>query len=569
MAKNYRNTVLKIIAGSAIAVLLVIYGFSVGRYEAFPFDLLKSFTESEEEQLREQLLENENLNHTALQRLHINKVKLPEDLGDWGAMVVAGTDVIIVDRKGALLGIDFQNFKKIKIIAPPIDLGFAELEEDGWPARDLFNPEKVRVKGGYADSKGAGVVDLYVSHHFYTEGCFISKLSRISLEKNNNEFRAQNEWQEIYKTSPCMYPLSDLLDDDKSVERWEFGGHISGGRIIRYDDDHVLLSMGDHFYDGYDKEPYAQDEDKSYGKFILININNGDHRNYAIGSRNSQGIYKDKDGIIWATEHGPGGGDELNIIEDGGNYGWPLETFGIQYHHNPWPESEEQGRHDRFTKPIFAWSNAIAPSDLIRVEGDKFGIWKGDLLVTSLIDRAIHRLRPDSENNRIIYDERIEIGHRIRNIVKLHDESLLLRTDDKYLIHIDDAGPVYELFDYETFLSNNEIARRIMELDDGDQIAMDINEGALVFQRSCANCHEMGGRSLIAPTLNGLANREVGSLADFNYSTTLAASEKVWDEDLLKNFLKSPEATFPGTSMSSVSLSNEEVELLTDYLINY
>lgn len=561
---------MKILAGSAIAVLVLIYGFSIGRYEVFPFDLLKSFTESEEQQLREQILQNENFNHTSLQRLHINKVKLPEDLGDGGTMVVAGTDVIIVTRKGSLFGIDFQNFEKINVMSPSLDLGFAALEEDGWPARDLFNPEKVRVKGGYIDPKGEGAVDLYVSHHFYDEGCFTSKLSRISLEKNSNEFQAKGVWEELYETTPCMRPLSDLYDDEKSVKRWEFGGHISGGKIIRYDDDHLLLSMGDHFYDGYDKEPYAQDEDKSYGKFILVNINNGDHRNYAIGSRNSQGIYKDRDGIIWATEHGPGGGDELNIIEDGGNYGWPLETFGIQYHHNAWPESEDQGRHNRFTEPMFAWANAIAPSELIRVEGNKFGIWEGDLLVTSLKDKAIHRLRPDSENNRIIYDERIEIGHRIRNIVELHDESLLLRTDDKYLIHIDDAGPVYELFDYETFLSDNEVARRIMELDeDDDQRAMDINEGALVFQRSCANCHEMGGRSLIAPRLNGLANREVGSLTDFNYSAALEASEKIWDKDLLNNYLNAPESTFPGTSMSRINLSDEEIEMLTDYLINY
>jgi len=563
MFKNYRVPVIKIIIGLAVAALLIIYGFSVGRYQVFPFDLLKSFTETEQERL----LRADNFKHTALQRLYINKVNLPEDLGEGGAMVASDTDVIIVDRNGALIAIDLQNFEKMRVSAPKISLGLEALEEDGWLDRELFNVEKVRVKGAYAERISENQIDLYVSHHFYNGECFRSKVSHINLELNNGEVSANGDWQEIYRTTPCMYPDEDLLDVERSVRRWVFGGHISGGQIIRYDDDHVLLSMGDHFYDGYDKEAYAQNEEISYGKFILINIRNGEFRNYAIGSRNSQGLYMDNDGIIWSSEHGPSGGDELNIIREGENYGWPLETLGIQYHHNPWLESENQGRHDQFTKPVFAWSRAIAPSGLVRVEGGKFGIWHGDLLLSTLNGRAIHRLRPASDNSRIIYDERIEVGHRIRNIVQLHDESILMRTDDNYLIHIDDAGPVYEYFDYDEFLSNNEIARRIMELDGSESQPVDMDERALVFERSCNHCHTTGEKSLTGPHLNNLANREVGSADDFNYSSALENSDRVWDEELLMEYLKSPQTALPGTTMEKVHLSDEEIKLITDYLL--
>lgn len=563
--KKCNISLLKVLLLFIVAAGFFIYGLSVHRYQVFPYSILKKIVETDEQIL----MRSENFKYTALQRLYINKMYVPYDKSNGGAMVASGRDVFIIDRQGAMIAYDFNTFDRMVTDVPDIPMGLDMLEEAGWNNREDFNPTKMRVKGAYADRKGDESIDLYVFHHFFNGECFESKLSRINLAKNFNRISSGGEWEVLFTTTPCLYPDSDLLEiGDMSVKRWIFAGHISGGRIIRYDESHILVSVGDYFYDGYDKEIYAMDDEISFGKFILINIENGEHQIFAKGSRNAQGLYMDREGIIWATEHGPQGGDELNIIKEGENYGWPMETLGIHYNNTLWPVSGDQGRHDQFMQPVFAWPEAIAPSDLIRIENEKFGIWKGDLLVSSLSGMAIHRLRPDIENSRILYDEKIDIGHRIRNIITLHDGSILLRTDDNYLIHIDDAGAVYEEFDEDTFFSENEIARRFKEINGTIHLDTSINQGALVFERSCTNCHAVGGSSLIGPNLAGLANREVGSLADFNYSEALKSSDRVWNERLLREYLKSPEATFPGTSMGRVNLSDREIEDINEYLFN-
>jgi len=104
------------------------------------------------------------------------------------------------------------------------------------------------------------------------------------------------------------------------------------------------------------------------------------------------------------------------------------------------------GRHNLHEKPVFGWANAIAPTDLLKIEGDKFSLWNGDLIVATLADESLRRLRLDSEN-RVIYDERIELGHRIRDMLILPDGSIGMITDDMVFIVIEDGGAVFEPLD--------------------------------------------------------------------------------------------------------------------------
>jgi len=90
----------------------------------------------------------------------------------------------------------------------------------------------------------------------------------------------------------------------------------------------------------------------SYGKTILIHLDDGTSEIYSLGHRNPQGLYVTPEGAIWSTEHGPQGGDELNLIVRGANYGWPLVTYGTDYGSAAWPLSHVQGRHDGYQQPI-------------------------------------------------------------------------------------------------------------------------------------------------------------------------------------------------------------------------
>jgi glucose/arabinose dehydrogenase len=134
---------------------------------------------------------------------------------------------------------------------------------------------------------------------------------------------------------------------------------------------------------------------------------------YSYGNRNPQGMTMDPvTGLIWETEHGPRGGDELNLIQSGANYGWPVITYGINYDGKPISAiSKKEG----MSQPVTYWIPSIAPSGLTFVTGDKYPAWKGSLLVGSL--RFNHINRCVMKDNKVVSQEKIllNIG-RTRNV---------------------------------------------------------------------------------------------------------------------------------------------------------
>ena len=136
-----------------------------------------------------------------------------------------------------------------------------------------------------------------------------------------------------------------------------FAGRESGGRIVLEDSNSVCFAIGRHGFDGLNSiQIHSQAKSSTVGKIIRANLISGKANHVSIGNRNSQGLMIDKDGNIWSTEHGPQGGDELNIIRQDVNYGWPFVAFGSQYGEQGWPASEYQNRHDGYARPIFSWA---------------------------------------------------------------------------------------------------------------------------------------------------------------------------------------------------------------------
>src|SRR5688572_16514718 len=185
-----------------------------------------------------------------------------------------------------------------------------------------------------------------------------------------------------------------------------FGGHMIGGQLALLDRQRLLLTVGDQGTEPGESLP--QDKTVSYGKTILINLETHASSMYTLGHRNPQGLYVDGSGIIWSTDQGPQGGDELNIISAGKNYGWPLVTYGTDYGQFTWPLSSQQGRHEGFEPPVYAWIPSIAVSALTDIRGILFKSWKDDLLVSSLKDRALWRVRVDQQ--KVVFTERIDVG---------------------------------------------------------------------------------------------------------------------------------------------------------------
>lgn len=155
---------------------------------------------------------------------------------------------------------------------------------------------------------------------------------------------------------------------------------------------------------------------------------------YAYGVRNPQGMTMDPStGLIWETEHGPRGGDELNIIKSGVNYGWPVITYGINYDGKPIsPISKKEGMQ----QPITYWIPSIAPSGLTFVTGDKYPSWKGSILAGSLRFNYVNRCI--IKDNKVVDQEKIllNIG-RVRNVE--------MGKDGYIYVAVEGPGAVYRL----------------------------------------------------------------------------------------------------------------------------
>jgi glucose/arabinose dehydrogenase len=147
---------------------------------------------------------------------------------------------------------------------------------------------------------------------------------------------------------------------------------------------------------------------------------------WSYGHRNSQGAaIHPKTGKLWENEFGHMGGDELNIPEPGGNYGWPVVSWGKHYDGTAIPEPPT---HPEFADAIYHWTPVISPSGTTFYTGEAIPGWRDNLLIGGLSSQAIIRLTLDGE--RVAAEERIPMGERIRDVVQAPDGSVYALTDE-------------------------------------------------------------------------------------------------------------------------------------------
>ena len=149
---------------------------------------------------------------------------------------------------------------------------------------------------------------------------------------------------------------------------------------------------------------------------------------WSVGHRNVQGLALDPvSGRVWATEHGPYGGDELNLVVAGGNYGWPLQSYGADYQtHEPVGKHEVAG----MINPSVAWVPSPAPSGLAIYTGDKIPAWRGSVFSGGLAAKDIRRIAVDA-NGKVTGQDRLAIGARVRDVRQGPDGYLYALTDEE------------------------------------------------------------------------------------------------------------------------------------------
>lgn len=209
--------------------------------------------------------------------------------------------------------------------------------------------------------------------------------------------------------------------------------HI-GAKIAFLDDGTLLLNSGD----GFDHREKAQYLDNHFGKIIRINKDGAIPADnpftnlmgalpeiYSFGHRNMQGLIVTSYGDIYEHEHGPKGGDEINLIRPGLNYGWPAITYGIDYSGAVIsPFTEKEGME----QPLLHWTPSIAPSDMIYYENDLYPELTNSFLITALVSKDVKKVVFDNGKD---YQKSLfsDLNQRLRNIEASPSGVIYLLTD--------------------------------------------------------------------------------------------------------------------------------------------
>lgn len=199
----------------------------------------------------------------------------------------------------------------------------------------------------------------------------------------------------------------------KTIGRGHFGNRMSVAT-----DGSIYVTSGDRM-----RFDPAQDPNSNLGKVVRIDPS-GKEEIWSSGHRNILAIAAGH-GQLWALEMGPLGGDELNLVEKGKNYGWPVVSDGDNYDKSVIPDHKTK---PEFQAPAKTWTPVISPSGAMFYDGDMFP-WKGDLIVGGLSSQAIIRLTLDG--GKVKNEERVNMGRRVRDVMQAADGAIIAVTDDK------------------------------------------------------------------------------------------------------------------------------------------
>jgi len=374
---------------------------------------------------------------THLYEIQLVTVELEKFRGDGGAIEPLGDHLLLVTPRG-----------RIGLIQADGELSYLP---DRVPMFEVPPEEPItwvgfRVADIILKELSPDEFTLFVSHHYLVGECVEFRISSTRLNVGEGRVEVSGDWKTEFTANPCI--------ENAIFGYWEGdvpktgGGIQAGGRMLMDGDQHLLIAVGDHAWyewhlrnEGGDPEkPPVVDPELHLGKLVRIELVSGDAEIVATGFRNPQGLARDGQGNLWLTEHGPQGGDELNLVLPGLDYGWPFATYGILYGNRVWPYNDEQGQHDGSEEPFYAWIPAIAVSSVIVSNSQQFPLWRDDLLIGSLRSGSLFRVRIRQE--RVTNIERIGFGERIRDLAQMPDGRVALLTDGSKVIFLQRA-PLY------------------------------------------------------------------------------------------------------------------------------
>ncbi len=481
--------------------------------------------------------------------LRLNGTVYPMPNNDFvrgGALTVWGDDLLVMNRAGTIYLLDEASGLQATEITPPENglAAYVSLSTTPDYADYLHKPSQFR----FNDIEYIKTTDLHglaLSFTFFDpeQRCYGTRISWLPLAEDAGPETlktAADEWQTVFDTYPCQ-PLNP---DWTALD-----GLAAGGRLAFSAPSTLYLGSGDYHLDGiHTYDAGLQDPDSAFGKIMAIDLRTREARVFATGLRNTQGVAVDGQGRLWTTEHGLRGGDELNLVREDTNYGWPIETLGTLYSGLPVPGVPDYGRHTSFEPPIYAWLPSAAVSSLMVIDGFD-PAWDGDLLAGSLsseeFGQSLYRIRIRDE--RVVFVERIKLERRIRYLTQYGPDKIAVWLDSNELV----------IFTGSRRADPLERTRMALRATYDETLA----NQAIATLEACSQCHsfeqfEHGS----APSLNGLPGRKIAITSYTGYSDALRAKGGAWTDEALSAYLIDPESFASGTIMPAPGL--EEGPLL-------
>lgn len=328
----------------------------------------------------------------------------------WAMAILPDGRLLVTEKKGNLFIVTADGQKGALRWVPDVDYGGQGGLGDVVLHPDFASNNLVYlsyVEPGVGDTRGAAV-------------------ARATLELNERGGGTLSSFEVVWRQYPKLvgrghYGHRIAFDDDgylwiSSGDRQKFTPaqdmQSNVGKILRLNDDGSVPD--DNPFVGYLQENPLADDEGVYGEI------------WSLGHRNPLGMAFDLDGQLWVIEMGPAGGDELNRIVRGGNYGYPVVSNGDHYDRREIPDHDTR---PEFDAPATWWTPVISPGDLMVYRGTLFREWRGHALAAGLSSRAIVRIELDGDKAREV--ERYPMGARIRGVAEGPDGALWVLEDDR------------------------------------------------------------------------------------------------------------------------------------------
>jgi aldose sugar dehydrogenase len=278
---------------------------------------------------------------------------------------------------------------------------------------------------------------------------------------------------------------------------------------------------------------------------------------YAYGVRNPIGLFRDQQtGLVWEIENGPRGGDELNRIKPGANYGWPIATYGKEY---TGEEITAVREAPGIESPVTYWAPSIAPCG-VAVAGERYPQWKGDVFAGALAGQHLRHVI--LKDGKAIAEEILlkELDERIRGVHVGPDGYLYVLTDNTNgrLLRLHAGQPKQaQLAQVAKPLAVN--SNPTVDTLNMRPLPADPSRGQQLFAQQCSSCHtvEPGAAAGIGPNLAHIMGRKAGQAGNV-YSPAMRASSIKWGPATLDRFIAGPKAFIPGTTMTAAPIAQPQ-----------